>query len=236
MTLLRIRLFLFVGAFGALSSDPLSAASKAEAVTVEIAPATLERRSFNPKKPPREMPKLIPPGKALCFFRIYCGVEIDGGIQDTSVEDAVAVVSALRFEIWMTITIWLPTKYTRKMEIHEEAHRKICDHYYAFAEAAARDLGEKTIGTPLPGSITDQRAMRDAMGKHQRRLIEAFMRRITDRCYFAQNRFDDLTKHGANKLPEEEAIRQAIALEQAAPDEAIPVLHSDLGDGGLLRR
>lgn len=210
---LWIRIFLVV------SASPLfPCASWAAGLSVQIQPAQVERRTFDPKNPPAEMPKLTPPEAALCAFGLKCNVEARVTAKQTAFNSSPPVISDLNLVTTLQITIWLPTNSTPKLNAHEEAHRQIYDHYYATAEAVARDLGKKTIGLRLHSPFKQEKAWRNELNGIQQELIDAFMHRMTRRCSLAQELFDAATEHGTNGVPEDRAVERAIAA--ASPSSA----------------
>ena len=195
---------------------------QAAGVLVEVAPAKIERRIFEPERPPPEMPKLTPPEAAVCAFEFGCNVESRVQGKRTLLKSSPAELVELKFTPQLRITIWIPRNGTMKLVDHEEAHRKICEYYYASAEAVARAVGQKAIGAKLRSNLKNEAETQKELREFQQRLIDEVLRQIGDHCLYAQGKFDELTAHGTNALEEDKAIDQSIAAEKAAPDESIP--------------
>src|SRR4051812_15105434 len=116
----------------------------AEKIAVDIKPPVIETRTFDPKHPPSEMPRLEKNEAAVTVsdfvsetvasVTVLSKSPTAGGCQAEVRIESITVRPAL------TITKWLPKNVTRKVATHEQGHQKISEIYYDKVEPAARDL------------------------------------------------------------------------------------------------
>lgn len=190
---------------------PLNAAEPT-GVVVEMKPAVIQRRSFDPARPPREMPKLTPPEVGTCVFEFACDTDVRATGRRTIVgRSPSARVSYAKITGRLRITIWTPLHCPPKILAHEEGHRAICERYYQPAAELARRIGEGMVGTSLAVPIHEAAGVQAALKRLQDEAIAAFMRGTMARCEFAQDRFDAITQHSIAPIGEAEAMAQAIA-------------------------
>jgi hypothetical protein len=184
-------------------------------VSVTKAPAQIERREFDPNNPPAEMPKLTPPEAGLCWYAFHCETELQSTTVTEAGKSVVTTVKSVKFRLRLKVMVWTRVNATSKLVAHEEAHREIAEIYYRDADAFARDLAEKLIGRrfslPLTGTVAAGQAI---IRKLQDNLSGDFIRGVADRCHFAEDRFDAITRHGLNPITEAEALARATAEER----------------------
>jgi hypothetical protein len=98
-----------------------------------------------------------------------------------------------------------------KLRAHEEAHRAIGEHFYRNAAQIAEDIGRRLIGATFDGSGSDEgAAQRDGFQRVVTTIEEAYMARVRIPSAAANERFDEITNHGANPIDEAEAIALAL--------------------------
>jgi hypothetical protein len=126
---------------------------------------------------------------------------------------------------WPTATHCWKTKFAKfgptpfcsldsppKLRAHEEGHRAIGEHYYARSAPIAEDIGRRLIGRSYEGrGVDDDAAQRDAFGKVVAELESAYMARVRVPSAAANERFDEITKHGLAAIDEDEAVALAVA-------------------------
>lgn len=205
----RAGLLISLGFFASL----LRAASSPQ-VTVEIAPATIERRTFDPANPPAEMPKLTPPEVGTCVYQVGCSTEAQAEGERSRGQLQPGRVTEVVLRATLSITLWTPRGGPPKILAHEEGHREICEYYYDEAEQIGRRLAQRTLGARL--SSRTRKAMTVELDVVQKRLIGEFLRETATRCDFAQGRFDAITAHSMNPISESAAMARAIAAEESA--------------------
>jgi hypothetical protein len=190
----------------------LSAAADAVAqgIEIKVGPAKITRRTFDRQNPPAEMPKLTPPEVGTCAYSFGCATEVV--VHGT--RGRPAKVTGVEVSTKLTITLWTPQGGNPKILAHEEGHREICEIYYAPAKSIARDLAKRAIGKPIAASVRNTAATQAELKRIQNALIAEFMRETASRCDFAQARFDAITQHSMNPIPESDAIVRAAAEEE----------------------
>lgn len=185
---------------------PLPAASPK--VRVEIAPPAVSRRTFDLSHPPPAMPKLRPPEVGTCVFKFDCGMETQASGSRLRRAQVIDVVIRAN----LTITIWTPIGGPARVVAHEEAHRQICEVYYRPARDIAERIGWQAIAAPMDGDT--QRELERELDVLQKRSIAEFLRETATRCEYAQERFDEITNHSMNPVPEATALAQAVLQER----------------------
>ena len=192
-------------------------------VVVRAEPPHIVRRTFDPRNPPPEMPKLKPPEVGTCVYSFACTSETEiRGLRGRP-----ARVTGIEVVARLTITLWTPLGGAPNILRHEEGHRAICEVYYGTAESTARELAQLEIGQMLHSSVDQKAAVGAELKTIQDRLLAAFLEGTASRCEYAQTRFDAITDHSRNPVPESTAIKRAIAEEKTryaltAPDRSRP--------------
>ncbi len=172
----------------------------------------IERREFDPRRPPRDMPELTPPESGVCKTTFELAASVNYSAERLSrttariYVDELEIVTRLRFDIF-TVEDAPP-----KLRAHEEGHRTIGEHYYESSASIAEEIGRRLIGETFDGTGLDQEAaQQDAFNKVVAEIESAYMARVRIPSAAANERFDDITNHGLNPIGETEAIRLAIA-------------------------
>lgn len=189
------------------------AASRAErpAVRVTREAPVIERREFNPGRPPRDMPPLTPPESGVCRTTFELAASVSYSAERLSrttariYVDELDIVTRLRFDIF-TIE-----NAPAKLRAHEEGHRTIGEHYYEDAGSIAEDIGRRLIGAIFEGrGADDKAARRDAFDKVVGDIERSYMARVRIPSAAANERFDEITNHGLDPIDEAEAVVLAI--------------------------
>src|SRR5688500_1348167 len=104
-------------------------------VSVKRTPPKVTTRTFDPSRPPAEMPPLNGNEAAVTESEFACGMQV--GVQVTQQGDAkpVMTITDVKAELRLEIVIWLPTNVTAKIRVHEQGHREIAEILYKDAEA-----------------------------------------------------------------------------------------------------
>lgn len=172
----------------------------------------VERREFNPRRPPHDLPPLTPPESGVCKTTFELGASVTYSserLSDTSARiyvDELDIITRLRFEIF-TVRGAPP-----KLRAHEEGHRAIGEHYYRDAAQIAEEIGRRLIGETFVASGVDQEAAQRAGFEQVVAEIEhAYMARMRIPSAAANERFDAITNHGLEPIDEAEAIALALA-------------------------
>lgn len=199
-------------------------------VEVDRKPPAAVTKTFNPKKPPKEMPPLRPGEAAVCESKFLCQVQVEVEISSAPGEPTECKVTGIKSELRLDVVIWLPNDTTHKIRLHEDGHRQISEHYYANAEAVAKKLGAEYVGKALEVKSPEPADTRPVIQRVANEFCQKYLATIEMPSEKAQMKYDQLTDHGRNKLSEREAIRRAIESvgpttphRPAAADAAAPV-------------
>jgi len=197
----------------------LTSVSRAEdekkVVVIDKKPVQVERKTFDPKAPPADMPKLEPHEAAITRYQFSWASNVaysvskleDGGSTTCS-----ATVETLNVTIGLQVVIWLPENATPKLRAHEEGHREIAEMYYEGAETIAEQVAAPIVAKPYIATGGDcdakiKSAMDAAINKAGERWIDA----VTSPAGRVEDIFDELTDHGRKlMLTEKDAIAQSV--------------------------
>ncbi len=204
-------------------------------IVIDRQPPTVERVTFDPKNPPRDMPKLHPGEAALCQMNFNCRVQLKYEVvaQGTSSSSSSssssaagrASVSARVKRIQMTLTlhdtIYVPRGGNAKIRAHEEGHRVINERVYEGAERVARAAALDVLTQTWRGTGDDASAAgKAATDEAVKKLCETYLAGTADKAHRVGQIYDGLTDHGRNtRLTEADAIRQAFARQANEPRE-----------------
>lgn len=204
-----------------------SVASAAEQpVKVEWRAPEVEVRRFDLKKRPPDMPPLEKNEGAVTRSNFSASTQMRVIVKDqrTSASGAcesTVVIERVEMTVALRVTIWLPNNADKKLTAHEQAHRRISEHFYQDAETVAQSLAKSYIGKTLQASGAECDSAVDAAIKNAiAELGGKYMAAIESPASRAQEIFDEITKHGANNVPEDAAIKQAI--ERAKKEGDLP--------------
>jgi hypothetical protein len=208
----RTLLALALAAAGAHVLRPATAPAQRAAVRVTREEPVVVRTEFDPRNPPPDMPPLTPPESGVCktTFELEAGVTLSAERLTPTMAriyvDELDLVTRARFDIF-TVENAPP-----KLRAHEEAHRAIGEHYYLGAASIAQSIGLRLIGTTFDGLGDDlEAARRDAFAKVVAEIEREYMARVRTPSAAANERFDEITRHGLAEVDEAEAIALAIA-------------------------
>jgi hypothetical protein len=186
-----------------------------QGVVVEVHPATVKNRSFNPAKPPADMPKLAGDEAAVTSSGFGCATTIAVLVIDQEGSGgqwtARVRVTGVKLTTTLEMTVWLPQRAKKKIIDHEQGHRRIGELFYDQARSVAEQVGRPVIGQEFAATAaTAKQAIDAAMKEAGDGLCQQYMDRLQRPAGDAQVSFDRLTDHGRNKLPEDKAIKQAV--------------------------
>jgi hypothetical protein len=112
-----------------LLAAPRAGYAEESPITIERTPVEITRRTFNPRNPPADMPKLAPHEAAVCVsdFRLNTNLsyQIDRHSVGGAVTREVASVVKVTMRLELKITIWLPENAVPKLVKHEEGHSEM---------------------------------------------------------------------------------------------------------------
>jgi hypothetical protein len=203
---------LLVGAAAAVLLRTRTAAGQRSPVRVTREEPVILRTEFDPLAPPYGMPPLTPPEAGVCrtTFELDAGVTYSAQrLSRTAARitvDGLDIVTRVRFDIFTA------RDTPPKLLAHEEGHRAIGEHYYEDAATVADEIGRRLIGKTFDGVGADlEAARRDAFSQVVASIERDYMARIRTPSAAANERFDEITRHGLDEIDEAEAVALAIA-------------------------
>jgi hypothetical protein len=217
----------------------IAAASPARAeVKVVKKPPVVERKTFDPEHPPKEMPAPEKGEVAITTYRFDCDVNVACTTSTYNLRTGgcrtVYGIQRVQVALTLTVTVWLPEGAGERLTAHEEGHREIAERMYQNADAAARKAADKADGRRVIGEGEDCAKAADAkLSELIRQVTDAYRQQVIDPTKKVQDAFDELTAHGSRREPDARtAIR--LAFEKTlgkAPDEAKPGTKPQPGRG-----
>jgi hypothetical protein len=190
-------------------------AEGADTVQITKLPVEVKYRTFDPRRPPSDMPKLQPREAALCAAEFLSSASVSGQAAQTDPMHAKLTINRVEMTLQLNITIWLPPNPPRIIVEHEEGHRQIAEYFYDSADLIAKGLAQPYIGKVIELSGPDVRkALTVALNKTGEAITEAYKKQMP--VDLAEVRYDAITDHGRNDVPVATAVAQAIG-EAALP-------------------
>ena len=203
--------FAVAGVAGALLSRAPRVLA-ADTVRVTRKEPVIQRFEFDPKRPLAGMPKLTPPEAGVCNtdFSLDCGVAYS--IDVVSPTAVKVTVDELDLGVLLTLKLYTQKGSPAKLHAHEEAHAAIAQYYYKNAVRYAQEVGKAHIGKSFDGMGRDKKsAQQDGYAKIVQSLLDAYNPHTRFRALAANNRFDEITRHGTLPIAEADAIAMAVA-------------------------
>jgi hypothetical protein len=159
------------------------------------------------------MPPLTPPESGICKTTFELSAGVTYSAESLSRGGTLRIyVDGLQIETRLRIDIYTVQNAPPKLRAHEEGHRAIAEHYYEDSARIAEDIGLRLLGTAHEGRGDDgEAAQRDAFGKVIAEIERAYMARVRVPSAAANERFDEITRHGLEPIDEREAVARAIA-------------------------
>lgn len=182
-------------------------------VRVVRADPVITRTEFDPQRPPADMPPLTPPESGVCKTTFELSAGVTYSAEPLSRGGTLRIyVDGLQIETRLRIDIYTVRNAPPKLRAHEEGHRAIAEHYYEGSARIAEDIGLRLLGTAHEGrGDDDETAQRDAFAKVIASIERAYMARVRVPSAAANERFDEITRHGLEPIDEREAVARAIA-------------------------
>ena len=202
-------------------------AALAQRVTVEKADVVVERRTFDRRRPPADMPPLGG-ADAITQSRFGCAASVQYGVVSRRREGrgaaggctATARIESMQVKLDLKVVIWVPTRARAKLVAHEDGHREISERVYdEVAAAVARAEARKLVGRSFTARGDDCQAAADAAIKEaNEQFCKAYLDATSGWSTRVGNRYDEITDHGKRNRPDEvEAIRLAFEREARPP-------------------
>jgi hypothetical protein len=178
-------------------------------LTIAKQPETFTNRSFDPAKPPADMPPPSLGEDAECDSNFLSDAAVGGQAKQTDATHATVTITQIKLTLQLEIIIWDPIKVTQHVVEHENGHRQISEYYYQTADKLAQQIAAPYMGKQVVITGTDLRAQLS-------KLLEQMGTDITDQynkqlnVEATQLRFDAITDHSRNNVSARDAVAQAL--------------------------
>lgn len=192
-------------------------------VTITKVPVNVSTQTFDPRRPPRNMPPLTPPEEAVCASDFLSDASVGGQAEQTDATRGKLTINKINVTLQLDITIWLPQNPSKMTVDHEDGHRQISEYYYRNAEMVARRIAERFIGKVI-----------DLNGRDLRKLVSAALKQagaeITNEynkqmpVETTQARYDSITEHSRSDIRVADAVALALKETYPFPPTAPPLI------------
>jgi hypothetical protein len=200
-----------LGLAGLAAGSALPLRGQGSAVRVTREEPVVRRTEFDPRRPPPGMPELKPPESGVCNTTFELSASVRYSAEALSPTRARIYVDELDLTTRLSFDIYWVEGGPSKLRAHEEGHRAIGEHYYATAPAVAADIGRRLIGATFDGEgPTPQAAQRDAFDEVVGAIQREYLARVRIPSATANERYDEITRHGLEDIDEAAAIALAI--------------------------
>lgn len=188
-------------------------------LTINKQPVVFAQRTFDPARPPADMPPFTRGEKAECDSDFLSDAGVGGQARQTDATHLTVTISQIKVTLQLNITTWLPTKVTQHVIDHEAGHRQISEYYYQTADKLYERIVTPYMGKQVVISGPDLHGeMSKLLQKMSTDITNEFHKEMTPEL--AQDRFDALTDHGLNAVVAANAVAQA--LKEMAPAGTSP--------------
>ncbi len=197
---------------GVMLLGAAASANGTDAPSVVVDPAVTATRSFDPARPPAEMPHLHPGEAAVTQSDFRCSA--NAGYRRAAGERHV-IITDVSIHVSLATLVWLPTDPKGKLIDHEQGHRRIAEIVYDDAEKAAADAARPLIGQRVDVSGLDDEGIEAKINAILQTASQTYLSAIAGRSGRVNEVYDAITDHGRAKIDEKTAIERAFS--RAAP-------------------
>jgi hypothetical protein len=196
----------------AACASPDGAWAQRASVRVHRERPVVQRTEYDPKAPPRGMPKLTPPEAGVCNTTFELDTAVSYSSEALTTNLVRITVTDIDLTTRLSLDIYTMVGAPQKLRDHEEAHRRIAEYYYRNAAAVVERIARPLIGETFIGTGSSQdAAQKNALEKVIASIEHDYMARTRDRSADANGRFDDITQHGLNGIDANVAVSRAVA-------------------------
>lgn len=172
-------------------------------------PENVTHRTFDPAKPPADMPPFSPGETAECDSDFLSNAAVGGQARQTDATHATVTISQINVTLQLNVTIWLPNNVTQHVTEHEEGHHQISEYFYQNADKLAGRVAMAYMGKQIVISGTDLRGeLSKLLQKTGDDITNEYNKELNPEP--TQLRFDAITDHGRNDVAAKDAVVQAI--------------------------
>jgi hypothetical protein len=177
--------------------------------TVNKQPVNFANRTFDPARPPADMPPLTRGEDAECDSEFLSNASVGGQTQQTDPTHATVTITQIKMTLHLNITIWVPTDVKQHVIEHEQGHRQISEYYYQASEKLAERIAATYIGKQVDITGTN-------LDAESNKLLQQTATDITDEYNKELNPaptqllYDAITDHGRNEVVVKDAVAHAL--------------------------
>jgi len=183
-------------------------------VTLTKVPVNVSTQTFDPRRPPRNMPPLTPPEEAVCASDFLSDASVGGQAEQTDATHGKLTINQIKVTLQLDITIWLPKNPPKTTAEHEDGHRQISEYYYRNAEMVARRIAERFLGKVIDLNGHDLRKLASAALKQAgAEITNEYNKQMPVET--TQARYDSITEHSRSDIRVADAV--ALALKETYP-------------------
>lgn len=179
-------------------------------VSVKPEPPDVKTRTFDPRHPSSEMPKLQPNEAAVTESKYSCGVQIEVEIAPQQNGKAIVKITGVTAELSLKVIVWLPGNASAKIKAHENGHRDISLEFFKKADEIAKKIAEKYIGKQNVADSADRSHTTPIIQRWANEYCGEYLGETEVPAEKVQLKYDDLTDHGRNRMKESDAIKKAM--------------------------
>jgi hypothetical protein len=177
--------------------------------TINKQPVAIANLTFDPARPPTNMPPLAPGENAECDSDFLSNAGVHGESRQTDATHATVTITQIKVTLQLNINIWVPTGVTQHVVEHEEGHRQISEYYYQTADKLAERIAATYMGKQVEITGTDLNA-------ESSKMLQQMATDITDEYNKELNPgptqllYDTITDHGRNEVVVKDAVAHAL--------------------------
>lgn len=176
----------------------------------------VEQREFDPEQLP-DPPPPIPPGlKAATQHNFYCSAFCSAKYLDEGERTSVGVhatvrITSMNLTLTLPIIVWLPHGASRNLQDHEAGHVALSTRVFKNADKIAGEIAEPIVGQTFDGTAaTLSEARADAIHSAVISFCKQYHARTKEVAKQMDDYYDELTNHGRNGRPSEEAVKETM--------------------------
>jgi len=177
--------------------------------TISKQPIVLVTHTFEPARPPADMPPLGAGENAECDSDFRSSASVRGESRPTDATHATVTITHVTLTLQLNINIWVPAGVTQHVLDHEDGHRQISEFYYQTADKLAAQIASTYLGKQVEITGSDLDAASNKM-------LQEMAADITDEYNKELNPgptqllYDAITDHGRNEVVVKDAVAHAL--------------------------
>jgi hypothetical protein len=179
-------------------------------VNIHKAAPTVAQRTFDPKRPTKDIPVMIPGEAGIAHYEYTTDIGVAGDTDVLGPGNVNVIVDTADINLSVPITVWLENNAPQRIVEHEKGHVSIIEYYYANIDVYARRAAQAIMGKTFSGTGKDkQSAEDDATHKAIQQIEKDILDHTRVRAVACNDRYDKITDHGRNPGSQADAATQA---------------------------